>query len=116
MIDPGLRAAAPEVIVYDFACALSAYCWNRDPAYFRDTLFKIDRLHSPNHTCAKSFHLSESRLFKDLNSQSNEQYNSDLQRLHTQLSYMTPENFMAHLRLYLYVRNKRKIANMERRV
>lgn len=102
--------SAPKVILYDFACALSAYCWNRDPAFFRDTLFLVDRLHDKNHSCAKSFAIETTTLFKEVNTQANEQYNSDLQRLHSQLSYMSPQNFVLHLRLYLYLRNASKPA------
>lgn len=40
----------PEVVIYDFACALEEYASNRDPWWFRNTLFLIDRFHWPNHT------------------------------------------------------------------
>lgn len=39
----------PKVIVYDFACALEEYCLNRDPFWFKNTLFVIDRFHWTNH-------------------------------------------------------------------
>jgi hypothetical protein len=32
---------APEVIVYDFACALRDYCLNRQPEYFNDLLVPL---------------------------------------------------------------------------
>ena len=100
--------AAPKLIIYDFACALSVYCYNRDPGYFEDTVFQVDKLHSKNHSCGKSYHMKHNPYYDHINSQANEQYNSDLQRLHSQLSYMTPKNFMTHLRLYLTLRNMRK--------
>lgn len=40
---------APEVIVYDFNCAEHDYILNREPAYYKNTLFVIDRLHIWNH-------------------------------------------------------------------
>lgn len=40
----------PKVVVYDFACSLEEYALNRDPFWFKDTLFVIDRFHWPNHT------------------------------------------------------------------
>jgi hypothetical protein len=40
----------PKVIIYDFACALEEYCMNRDPTWFRNTKFVIDRFHWRNHT------------------------------------------------------------------
>lgn len=39
----------PKVVVYDFACALEEYCMNRDPIWFRDTKFVVDRFHWRNH-------------------------------------------------------------------
>lgn len=42
-------AKAPRLVVYDFACALEEYCLNRDPIYFKDTQFVIDRFHWKNH-------------------------------------------------------------------
>ena len=39
----------PKLIVYDFACSLEEYCLNRDPWWFRDTMFAIDRFHWKNH-------------------------------------------------------------------
>lgn len=42
--------AAPTTLVYDFACGLHKYCLNRDPTFFKNTVFLIDRLHWDNHT------------------------------------------------------------------
>jgi hypothetical protein len=41
---------APEVVVYDFACQLHEYCLNREPEYYKHTLFVIDKLHQWNHS------------------------------------------------------------------
>ena len=41
---------APSVVVYDNACNLQAYAFNRDPGYFKSTLFVVDRFHWFNHT------------------------------------------------------------------
>ena len=40
----------PELVIYDFACALEEYCLNRDPHWSRNTKFVIDRFHWKNHT------------------------------------------------------------------
>lgn len=32
---------APEVVIYDNACALHSYCLRRAPHFFRDTVFKV---------------------------------------------------------------------------
>jgi len=36
---------APKIVIYDNACSLHAYCLNRDPLYFKDTMFMVDRFH-----------------------------------------------------------------------
>ena len=41
---------ALECIVYDNACGLHAYCLNRDPNFFKNTRFLVDRFHYSNHT------------------------------------------------------------------
>lgn len=40
----------PELVIYDFACALEEYCLNRDPHWFRNTKFVIDRFHWKTNT------------------------------------------------------------------
>lgn len=41
---------APKLVIYDNACSLHAYCLNRDPIFFMDTVFRVDGLHFKNHT------------------------------------------------------------------
>lgn len=41
---------APKMVIYDNACSLHNYALNRDPIFFKDTEFYIDRLHWANHT------------------------------------------------------------------
>ena len=78
--------AAPEMVLYDFACGLQPYCMNRDPEFFQDTVFQVDRLHSKNHSCGRSYHIKNNQYFKDLNSQANEQFNAKLKKVHRQLA------------------------------
>lgn len=42
---------APETVIYDNACNLHNYALNRDPVFFKDTHFLVDRFHWDNHTC-----------------------------------------------------------------
>ena len=73
---------APKVIVYDNACQLHRYCLNREPHWFKDSLFAVDRLHWDNHTaCAEGYNLSFYNAKIDvanINSQVNEQANAGL--------------------------------------
>ena len=41
---------APSVVIYDNACSLHEYALNRDPWFFKDTQFLVDRFHLTNHT------------------------------------------------------------------
>ena len=40
---------APKVVIYDHACGLDTYVRNRDPGFFKDTIFLVDRLHYKGH-------------------------------------------------------------------
>ena len=49
----------PGMIVYDHACGLAAYALNRLPIFFRETRFRIDVFHWPNHVaCSEAFNFS----------------------------------------------------------
>jgi len=101
---------APEVVVYDNACHLMSYALNRDPFFWKETRFFVDRFHWGNHTsCSASFNLRLIHEFARLNSQVTEQTNSSLGKLRTQLAYMTMENFTVHVKLFLYIKNQEKM-------
>ena len=53
---------APEFCVYDNACNLHDYCLNRQPSFFANTKFLVDRLHWKNHT-GKYWHPSGCILY-----------------------------------------------------
>ena len=100
---------APQVIVYDNACKLHQYCLNREPHFFRSTLFAVDRFHWQGHVgCSAGYCLNgyKQMAIKDINSQVNEQANAGLQRIRGQLAYNTPENFMFTLKHFLSLKNK----------
>ncbi|XP_066913987.1 uncharacterized protein [Clytia hemisphaerica] len=99
----------PKMVIYDNCCALHSYCLNRDPVFFKDTLFLIDRFHWKNHrACSFGYCLARYPSYKDVNSQINEQQNAATKRLKTQLSYMRPDNFVKHCDLFFWYRNKLK--------
>ena len=45
-----LQTTAPTTIVYDNCCNLHNYCLNREPDFFKETKFLVDRFHWSNHT------------------------------------------------------------------
>jgi hypothetical protein len=50
--------------------------------------------------------------FEGLNSQICEQKNSKLARIKAQLSYMNPEHFIQHAKLFLWHSNRKRIASL----
>ena len=99
---------APRVIIYDNACKLHQYCLNREPNFFANTLFVVDRFHWRGHVgCSSGYCLDTYKhmSLKEINSQVNEQANAGLQRIRGQLAYMTPQNFMFTISLFISVKN-----------
>lgn len=102
---------APKYIIYDNACKLHSYCISRDPQFFKDTEFYVDRLHWENHTsCSYGYNLSLYPQFNSINSQLSEQSNAGLKRIKDQLSYMTANNFLSHCTFYLWNKNMDKLS------
>ncbi len=64
----------PRVVVYDNSCNAQVYFLNREPAWARDILFLVDKLHMLGHTaCARSHDVGRYPEFTALNSQLAEQ-------------------------------------------
>ncbi|KAF9552825.1 hypothetical protein CPC08DRAFT_646420 [Agrocybe pediades] len=105
---------APEIIVYDFACALQPYCMLREPAFFQDTLFVIDAFHAPDHSkCCPSAFLttyceSDPRLLR-LNSSAAECGNGGLARIRKSVSYMGQDRAILYTKVFLSVWNRLRI-------
>ena len=103
---------APRCIIYDNACQLHTYCLNRDPLFYRGTVFCVDRFHWKCHVgCSEGYCLDKYKSSYDIcniNSQINEQANSGLKRISPQLAYMSAGNFIFHTSLFLGVKNMDK--------
>eukprot|EP00058_Branchiostoma_floridae_P024016 XP_002609506.1 hypothetical protein BRAFLDRAFT_95599 [Branchiostoma floridae] len=108
---------APNVIVYDNACKLHQYALNREPHFFRNTQFLVDRFHFRGHIgCSLGYCMDEYKQSIDIttiNSQVNEQANAGLIRIQPQLSYMSPSNFVFHASLFLAIRNFDAISKLD---
>ena len=102
---------APKIIIYVNACKLHQYCWLREPAFFKHTMFLVDIFHWKGHiACSIGYNMCvylANLQLRSLNSQVNEQGNAGVQKLKGHLSYMTFENFTFHIDLTIYyaVRN-----------
>jgi hypothetical protein len=102
--------------VYDNSCKLHVYALNREPHFFSGTAFLVDRMHFKDHKgCCLGYSMDSYKSNMDvcaINSQVNEQANSGLQKLKGQLAYMTPQNFMFHIRLHMALKNMDVIDNL----
>lgn len=106
-------ATAPDVIVYDFACALEEYFLNRSPAYVKNTRFFVDRMHFKNHVaCGPGYDMSRYPQYDGINSQAAEQCNAALSAVEGSASCMTQVNFMRNIAFYLACFNEEKIKNL----
>ena len=104
----------PKAIVYDNACHLHIYCLNREPQRFQNTLFLVDRFHWRGHVgCSQGYCMDNYIHLRSLNSQVNEQANSGLQRIKGQLAYMSIDNFIFHLSLFLSLKNADVITKLD---
>ena len=99
---------APSTIIYDNACKLHSFCLNREPDFFKNTLFLVDRFHYRGHKACSLGYCCDLYLsfnHKIINTSVNEQANSSIQKLKPQLSYMKVPNFMKTLSLFFCVKN-----------
>ena len=82
-----------------------------------NTLFVVDRFHWKGHVgCTSGYSLDTYRLSVDLrsiDSQVNEQANAGLQIIRGQLAYMTLDNIMFTVSLFLCIKNKDKIKKID---
>ena len=103
---------APKTIIYDFACGLATYCISREPSFFSKTQFLVDRFHVSNHkACSAAFDMnrfSASSILRRVNSQACEQLNARLKSLRRSLSYMTAQEFVNSLRLFIRLHNRNR--------
>lgn len=86
---------------------------------FANMKWRIDRVHLDGHVaCTESYDLDTYGKWNwfsaELNSQSNEQQNSYLKRVSTQIHYMNGRNAVMYLKQYLRARNMRKRDQLER--
>lgn len=117
------------MIIYDNACNLHRYAMRRQPAFFANTRFAVDRMHFKGHkSCHMGYKLPdkgrrgdevalpllEGEGFKmpevtmaKLNSQVAEQCNAKLRKIATQVAYMKQSNFMSYVKYYLLRCNMR---------
>lgn len=104
---------APDVVIYDFACALGPYCMTREPDFFADTRFLIDKFHAKGHSkCSRAAFLQNyDDVIPELarvNSSAGECGNGGLKRIRKSASYMGQERVIIYTDTFLNVWNRLK--------
>ena len=99
---------APTHIFYDFACALSEYCLNREPEFFKQTRFWHDIFHSFPHKCGPNFRSVRVQGLEGVNSEICEQWNGFLQCIKFTASHLSQEHMMFFIQFMICLQNKRK--------
>ncbi|KAJ7589997.1 hypothetical protein C8J56DRAFT_1048168 [Mycena floridula] len=108
---------APEMVVYDFACALGPYCMAREPQFFADTQFVIDTFHTSGHKkCSHAAFLQtytavDPRL-QTLNSSAAECGNGVLTRIRKSVSYMVQRRAIIYMRTFICLMNRIKLRKL----
>ena len=95
------------------ACQLAQYCRNREPEFFKDTLFVVDEMHSNGHSsCSQACFLSnymqtDPELLK-VNSSAAECSNGGLNRIRKSISYMSESHAILYAHTFLSVWNRNR--------
>jgi len=102
---------APSVIVYDFACALGQYCMLREPEYFKDTLFVIDKFHASGHktcsaACMLSTYAEHDPMLARINSSVAEMGNSVLRYVRKSVRYMSERRAVVYTHRFVCIWNR----------
>jgi hypothetical protein len=94
----------PKVVIYDNACNLAEYVYNRAPLLFKDVLFVSDAFHQKNHiACARTFDPQIYPQLEALNTVLHEQKNDNLAKLKHTCRRMNYRSFVLMLRHFLVV-------------
>jgi hypothetical protein len=104
---------APEEVFYDFACSLSEYSLNREPAFFMNTRFWHDFFHAIGHICGAVYKSARVLGLRGLNTEICEQFNAYLQCIKYTGSHLRQENFMFLFQFMGYLWNIEKTARQK---
>ena len=107
---------APLCVFYDNACHLSLYCALREPWFFRDTDFTVDRFHAPNHkqdVCSTTHSAALQPQYNGYNSQLMEQLNSRFAELSVALRFCCPGSYLVTLVIAIFKDNRHRAANLK---
>lgn len=111
------------IIVYDRACKLHTYCLKREPAFFYDSVFRVDIFHIDNHVaCCEGYNpaiytypgsISAETNAPFINTQVAEQSYASIKALRTACAFMTQNHCQEFVRTFLAFRNLRLFEKMK---
>ena len=97
---------APDIILYDNACHAQEYAFNREPDFFKNSRFCIDKFHYRNHiACSRSFDSRLDPQAAQLNSQVCEQFNSTLRKVATSAHYSNAASYHLLISTFIFLHN-----------
>ena len=105
----------PQCVVYDNSCHLSLYCALREPSFFRDVSFIVDRFHARNHKleiCSTAHNAQLDSRLDRYNTQLMEQLNSRFKELSVALRYCAPGSYLATMIISIFKDNRDREINL----
>lgn len=99
---------APDHIYYDYGCAFSDYCLNREPDFFKQTQFWIDEFHGHNHVCGDNHKPARVEGIPHPNTSICEQFNSYMSDFKYFCNRQTQSHFCFFLQLFIHTWNVQK--------
>lgn len=110
---------APKVVVYDFACQLAPYSFVREPKFFQNTRFVVDKFHANGHTkCTKASSATHAMQYDPnlevVNTSAAEVGNSGTAKIRKSVSYMTQIHAIQYTKVYMDVTNRCRWLKMTR--
>ncbi|RQM12737.1 hypothetical protein B5M09_011294 [Aphanomyces astaci] len=104
---------SPRVVIMDNACNLHTYCLRREPYFFRNVWFLVDRLHYCNHVnCSSGYKVDNFPFLKDISTVTCEVFNSTFKAVVKQAGFMGMENFILFTKHFMTATNDRRVATV----
>lgn len=94
----------PDIIIYDFSCQLMEYCLSREPGFFGDVRFFIDKFHYWNHAfgaCSLAFRITRIARYGRYNDSIAEQWHASIDHLKAHMTCLTQLRYMFTVQVQL---------------
>ena len=102
--------------MYDFACSLGEYCFNRESRCFDNTKFYHDIFHGFSHSCSPAYDSKFLSSVGGKNTSICEQFNSYLQCIKASAKYMSQVNFMFFAQYIIHIWDKSKKKSFKKKL